>query len=314
MKFRIKHIFAFLFPSKKIFLLNLLLLIFMVLILFPYNDVIQKLTLKLSEISTDVHLQYDSHSLGIFPPRLILKKAELITPWTNGSAVFDRLTIYPTYLSLITFTPGIKATARIGKSKLKIILKTSFSSEGKNPPPLQIRAESQDFEIQHFQLFSPFFKGAKGLVDFFMDLKMNMRTNIIKGSIQLRAKDIFFNSYSFSQSIGTWTLPQLQWKSLEGKASLHNGRLDVQTIRIGEINDPLHLESKGFVNLKFGTLQLMREYNLELNLILDEQMKNQFFFLDLFLSNVEEKIGTDRYQYKAKITGRSSYPPKIEKL
>lgn len=314
MKFRIKHIFAFLFPSKKIFLLNLLLLIFMILIFFPYNDVVQKLTLKLSEVSTDIHLQYDSHSLGVFPPRLILKKAELITPWTNGSAMFDHLAIYPTYLSLITFKPGVKVTARIGKSKLKITLKTSFSSEGEGPSPLQIRAESQDFEIKYFKMFSPFFKGAKGFVDFFMDLKMNMRTNAIKGSMQVRAKDISFNSYSFSQSIGTWTLPQLQWKSLEGKASLNNGRLNVQTARIGEINDPFYLQSKGFVNLKFGTLQLIREYNVELNLVLDEQMKNQFFFLDLFLSNVEEKIGTDRYQYKAKITGRSSYPPKIEKL
>ena len=314
MKFRIKNILRILFPSKKIFLLNLLLLFLMVLILFPYNDVIQKLTYKLSKISTSTHLQYDSHSLGFFPPRLILKKAELITPWTTGPAVFDQLTIYPTYLSLITFNPGMKITARIGKSKLKIILKTSFSSQNKNPSPVQIRAESQGFEIKHFQLLSPFFKGSKGLIDFFTDLKMNTRTNVINGSMQMQAKDIFFNSYSFSQSIGTWTLPQLQWKSLEGKASLNNGRLNVQTIRIGEMNDPLYLQSKGFVNLKFGALQLIREYNLELNLMLDEEMKNQFFFLDLFLSNVEEKIGKNRYQYKAKVTGRSSYPPKIEKL
>ena len=314
MKFRIKNILLILFPSKKTFLLNLLLLILMILILFPYNDVVQKLTYKLSEISTSMHLQYDSHSLGVFPPRLILKKAELITPWTTGSTVFDQLIIYPTYLSLITFKPGMKVTAHIGKSKLNIILKTSFSSQSQSPSPVQIRAESKDFEIKNFQLLSPFFKNSKGLIDFFIDLKINMKTNIINGSIQMRAKDILFNSYSFSQSIGTWTLPQLQWKSLEGKATLNNGQLNVQTIRIGEINDPLYLQSKGFVNLKFGALQLVRKYNLELNLMLDEQIKTQFFFLDLFLSNVEEKIGEGRYQYKAKVTGRSSYPPKIEKL
>jgi len=314
MKFRIKNILPILFPSKKIFLLNLLLLALMVLILFPYNDVVQKLTHRLSEVFTSIHLQYDSHSLGVFPPRLILKKAELINPWTTGSAVFDQLTVYPTYLSLITFKPGMKIIARIGKSKIKVILKTSFSSQNQNPSPVQIRAESKNFEIKYFRLLSPFFKGSKGFIDFFMDLKMDLKVNAINGSMQIQAKDIFLNSYSFSQPIGTWTLPQLQWKSLEGKASLNDGRLNIQTIKIGEINDPLHLQSKGFVNLKFGTLQLLREYNLELNLILDEHMRAQFFFLNLFLSSVEEKIGENRYQYKAKVTGRSSYPPKIEKL
>ena len=314
MKFPIKKIFYLLFPSKKVFLLNLLIFILLIVILFPYNDVIQKLTYKLSEVSSSMHLQYDSHALGIFPPRLILKKAELMTPWTAGSASFDKLTIYPSYLSLLTFKPGIKITAYMGKSKLKIFLKTSFSSQRQNPSPVQIRMESQGFEITHFQLLSPFFNNSKGVIDFFMDLKMDFKENILNGSIQMKAKDLLFNSYSFSQSIGTWTLPQLQWKSLEGKASLNNGRLNIQGLRIGETKDPLYLQSKGFVNLKLGALQMIREYNLELNMMLNESMKNQFFFLDLFLSNVEEKIGEDRYQYKAKITGRSSYPPKIEKL
>ena len=312
MKFRIRHILKILFPSKKIFLLNFLSFVLLVLILFPYDDVVQKLTYQLSEFSSSMHLQYDSHSLGFFPPRLIVKKAELITPWTSSSISFEKLTVYPAYLSLITFRPGMKIIAHMKKSKLKILLKTSFKSQ--NPPTLQMRAESQGFEIKHFHLLSPFFNNSKGTVDFFTDLKMDMQSNTFNGSLQMRAKELSFNSYSFSQSIGTWTLPQLKWKSLEGKAVLNNGRLNIQTMRIGEINDPLYVQSKGFVNLKFGTLQLVREYNLELDLMLDEKMKNQFFFLDLFLSNVEEKIGENRYQYKAKITGRSSYPPKIEKL
>lgn len=314
MKFRIKNILRILFPSKKVFLLNLLIFILLIVILFPYDDVVHKLTYKLSEVSSSMHLQYDSHSLGFFPPRLILKKAELITPWTASSASFNQLTIYPAYLSLITFKPGMKIIAHMERSKLKILLKTALSPQDQGLPPMQIRAESQNFEMKHFQLLSPFFTDSKGFIDFFIDLKMDMKTNALNGSMQLRAKDIVFKSYSFSQSIGTWTLPELQWKSLEGKATLDKGRLNIQTMRVGEINDPLYIQSKGFVNLKFGTLQLIREYNLELDLKLDEKMKNQFFFLDLFLSNVEEKIGEDRYQYKAKITGRSSYPPKIEKL
>lgn len=312
MKFKIRDILKFLFPSKKFFLLNLLAFILLILILFPYDDLIQKLTYKLSEASSSMHLQYDSHSLGLFPPRLVLKKAELITPWTSSSVSFEELAVHPSYLSFITFKPGMKIIAYIGKSKLKVLLKTPLSPQSSSP--FQMRAESQGFEVKHFQLISSFFKDSKGIVDFFADLKMNIQKNTLNGSIQMRAKDVSFNSYSFSQSIGTWTLPQLQWKSLEGKAMLNDGRLNIQTMRIGEANDPLYLQSKGFVNLKFGTLQLVREYNVELDLILNEKMKSQFFFLDLFLSSVEEKVGEDRYQYKAKITGRSSYPPKIEKL
>ena len=314
MKLQIKKVFLILFPSKKIFLLNFLIFILLVVLLFPYEDVIQKLTYKLSSASTSIHLQYDSHSLGFFPPRLILKRVDLITPWTASSASFEQLAASPAYLSFLIFKPGVKITAYKGQSKLKILFKTSFSSQEKKSSPVEMRAESQNFEIKHLQLLSPFFNNSQGVVDFFLDLKMDMRTNIVNGSIQVQAKDVFFNSYSFSQSIGTWTLPQLKWKTLEAKASLNKGRLNIQRLHIGEINDPLYLQSKGFVNLKFGALQMIREYNLELDLLLNETMKNQFFFLDLFLSNVEEKIGENRYQYKAKITGRSSYPPKIEKL
>ncbi len=310
----IKKTLSILFPSKKVFLLNLLGFLFLILILFPYDDVVQKLTYKLSESSSKMNLQYHSHSLGFFPPRLILKKAELITPWTDGPAVFDQITIYPAYLSLVVFRPGMKVTAQMEKSKLKVFFKTSFADPGEKNPPSQIRAESQSFEIKHLQWLSPFFNNSQGTADFFIDLKINTQTNSVNGSLQMRAKDILFNSYSFSQSIGTWTLPQLKWKSMEGKALLKGGRLNIQKMRIGDINDPLYLQSKGFVNLKFGALQPLREYNLELDLMLDEKMKNQFFFLDLFLSNVEEKIGKDRWQYKAKINGRSSYPPKIEKM
>ena len=314
MKLNIKKIFLILFPSKKIFLLNLLIFILLVVFLFPYEDVIQKLTYKLSSASSSMHLQYDSHSLGLFPPRLILKKVELITPWTSGSTSFEQLTLSPAYLSFLTFKPGVNITAYRGKSKLKVLFKTSFSSQEKKSSPIEIRAESQNFEIKHLHLLSPFFNNSQGAVDFFLNLKMDMKTSKVNGSIQMQAKDVFFNSYSFSQSIGTWTLPQLKWKTLEAKASLNKGRLNIQRLRIGEVNDPLHLQSKGFVNLQFGALQMIREYSLELDLLLNETMKNQFFFLDLFLSNVEEKIGENRYQYKAKITGRSSYPPKIEKL
>ena len=314
MKLQIKSLFLTLFPSKKTALLNLLIFILLIFILFPYDDVIQKLNYKLSEASSSVHLQYDSHSLGFFPPRLILKKADLITPWMTGPASFDKLAFSPAYLSFMAFKPGIRITAYREKSKLKILLKTSFLSQGKNTRPFEIRAESKNFEIKHFQLLSPFFNRSRGVIDFFVDLKADMQTNLFNGSIQMRAQDVFFNSYSFSQSIGTWTLPQLKWKSLEGKASLDKGRLNIQNLRIGERTSPLYLQSKGFINLKFGALQMIREYDLELDVLLNEEMKNQFFFLDLFLSNVEEKIEEDRYQYKAKITGRSSYPPKIEKL
>ena len=314
MKFPIKKIFLILFPSKKVFLLNCLIFILLIAFLFPYEDIIQKLTYKLSSTSSSMHLQYDSHSFGFFPPRLILKRVELITPWTADSASFEQLTLSPAYLSFLVFKPGVNITAYKGRSKLKILFKTSFLSQEKKPSPVEIRAESKGFEIKHFQLLSPFFNNSQGIIDFFLDLKMDMKTNKINGSIQMQAKDVFFNSYSFSQSIGTWTLPQLKWKTIEAKASLNKDRLNIQRLRIGEMNDPLYLQSKGFVNLKLGALQMIREYNLELDVLLDEAMKNQFFFLDLFLSNVEEKIGENRYQYKAKITGRSSYPPKIEKL
>ena len=311
---KIKNTLSILFPSKKIFFLNLLGFLLLIFILFPYDDVVHKLTAKLSEASPKIHLQYDSHSLGFFPPRLIFKKAELLTPWTDSSAVFDRITITPAYLPLIIFKPGMNIIAQMEKTRLKVFFKTSFSSQRQKTPPIQIRAESKDFEIKHLHLLSPFFNGSEGFADFFIDLKMNRQTNSVKGSLQVRAKNAAFQSYSFSQSIGTWALPPLKWKSLESKAFLDKGRLNIQTMRIGEINDPLYLQSKGFVNLKFGALQMIREYNLELDLQLDEKMKNQFFFLDLFLSNVAEKAGKDRWQYKAKISGRSSYPPKIEKL
>ena len=305
----------FIRTKRKMILLSLLFFIVFLFVLFPYEDVIQKVVLKLSKSPTNpIHFRYESSSIGFFPPHVSFKNAEFQIPQIPKPIASDRLILKPSYLSLLALHLGIQIEIVKGSSRVKIRIKQSSYKKQKR---LHIRVKSKKLDVQHLSFLSGFFSRAKGVLEFFLDLQLDPSyVTPPKGTLQLKGTNMSFYPFSFSKKyIGTINLPQLDWKTLEGKVLINKDQIDIQNIEIGKTADPFYLFLKGYVNVSFSQFRkYIKDYEIELNWILDKKIKDLLFFIDLFLSDIEEKLPENRFQYKAKVTGRSSYPPKIQKI
>ena len=304
------------FIDKKTFLFGFAGFILFFLILFPYEDAVQKI-LQFSQNSLPFQVNYESPSIKLFPPRLVLKKTEISPDWLLYPAHFDEISVSPAYLAFLTFKPGFNFNVKLKKSKADIsVHKLSLSK--KNSQIFRIRAKSKFLELKNLHFFSSFFKNASGSVEFFLDLKTDLNfKSEPRGELQVRAKNsLQFQPYSFPKKyIWTLSLPGLKWESFELKAEINKDKFSFKKIAIGQQNSPFYLNSKGTLNLLLSPISTsIDSYNFEMDLRLSPEIKKQFFFIDILLSNVEEKLGPNRYQYKARINGRSSYPPKIQKI
>ena len=307
-------IFQKLKQFQKQIILTLSIYLILCLIFFPYKDVVQKLTLTLTHSHPELNLTYQSSSVGFFPPRLIFNKAELTTPWFIQEILMDQLIIKPHYFALLAFKLGAKIEFIKQASKIQFRFKKSFS---KKQEEFLIQIQSKHLEVGQLDFFSPFFTHSKGIVEFFLDMKFDPSfIKQPKGSLQIQGKNLEFQPYSFSKKyIGTFNLPLFQWKSLKGKMKTSKGEVQLEDLTIGQKTDSFYFHSTGRLNLNLGRFKKsIQDYDMDFDLILDKKIKDQFFFIDLFLSDVEKKISEQRFQYTANIQGRSLYPPKIKKI
>ena len=302
----------FLKKNQKQILFVFIFYVALCFVFFPYDDAVQKWALQLSQPYPNLNLTYESSSVGLFPPRLIFQKAELTTPWLIQNVQMDQLTLKPYHLALLAFTLGAKIEIIQKTSNVQIRLKKSFSKKKKE---FIIQIQSKSFEVSQLEFLSSFFSHSKGQIEFFLNLSFDPSfLNLPKGVLQLKGRNMEFQPYSFSKKyIGTFNLPLLQWKSLAGKIKTSKGEVHLENLTIGKKTDPFYLFSKGLLNLSLGRFKKsIQDYNIDFNLILDKKIKDQFFFIDLFLSEVEHKISENRFEYSANIKGRSLYPPKIQ--
>ena len=299
---------------KKQIILTLIVYLMLCLVFFPYKDMVQKLTFTLTHSHPDLNLIYQSSTVGFFPPRLIFNKAELTTPWFVQDILMDQLIIKPHYFALLALTLGAKVEVIKQTSKIQMWFKKSFS---KKQEEFLIQIQSKNLEVKQLDFLSSFFAHSQGIIEFFLDLKFDPSFfKQPKGFLQIQGKNLEFQPYSFSKKyIGTFNLPLLQWKSLKGKMKTSKGEVTLEDLTIGQKTDSFYLHSTGRLNLNLGRFKKsIQDYDMDFDLILDKKIKDQFFFIDLFLSDVENKISDQQFQYTANIQGRSLYPPKIKNL
>ena len=306
---------SFIKANKKFFFAGLALFIALFLFIFPYNDAIEKITFKALK-SSPINIQYDSSSIHFFPPGISFKKIEASADFFSSPLLTGKIVIYPFYKALFALKPGVRIRIYFDKSYLDLFLRKTFASKNYENPA-QIKVHSTNLPFEHLKFFSPFFINSKGVLDLFLDLTIDLKySSQPKGEIRFKAQNIWFQPYSFTKKyLGAINLPHLKWGALAGDMKMERGKLDVANVTIGKQNDALYLQSKGFVNISWNRFGMnLKNYNLELDLRLSQFMKPQLYFVDLFLSNIEQKLDDNTVQYKAQITGQSFYPPKIKKL
>lgn len=299
---------------KKSLVLIFIFYVILGLIFFPYEDALQKTLFQLTESHQDVNLKYESSFVGLLPPRVSLKNVEITTPWFIQTIAIDQLIIKPSYLALMALTFGLKVEFVKKSSRVRLWMKNSSFKKRKK---LLIQIQSKALNLRHLSFASSFFANAKGIAEFFINFKWDPSfSSPPEGFFQVRGKDMEFQPYSFPKKyIIPMDLPHLTWKTLDGKLTMSKDQVQIEKLVIGRKSGPFYLDSKGQVGVKIGKFRkTIENYNIDLNLILDQKIKSRLIFVDLFLSNVEDAVSKDRFQYSANIQGRALHPPKIKKL
>ncbi len=305
-----------LLPSKKYLFTLLVVFLLFLIILFPYNDAVQKILYRISQSNLPVQILYNSHHFGFFPLQLSFQGVRMFAPQLSQPIRIEKLVIKPYYWSLLSLRTGIKLQLHTKNSQLNFLLNKTYTKD-KGTKPIHIRVQSQNLTLETLNIISPFFNQSQGVMEIFADLTLDLNsTKSPEGFIQVRARNVELQPYSFSAKyIGTITTPFLQWKTIDGKFQFKKGDFFIDSLNMGPHTAPLSLQANGVVRLHWSPLsRRLKSYDTELKMIMNEKIKNQFFFVELFLVSVEKKLDNHRYQYNARISGQYPKPPKIQKL
>ena len=303
-------------PDKKYLWSTLGAFLLCLAFLFPYNDAVQKILYKISQNNLPVKITYESHNVGFIPLRLSFQNVKMFFSQLSQPINIEKLIIKPYYWSFLSFKPGIKLQIHSKESQLNFFLNKAYSKNLKSQP-IHIRVQSQHLALKNMNIVSSFFNQSQGIMELFIDLKLDLNfTEGPEGVIQFRIHDVEFQPYSFSpQYVGTITTPLLQWKTIDGKFQFKQGDLFLESLNTGPVTAPLSLQAQGVIRMHWSPLsQKLKSYDTQLKMIMSEKIKNKFFFVDLFLANVEKELDNNRYQYNARISGQHPKPPKIQKL
>ena len=311
MKAQLKLFFS---KNKKFILFSIGFFFVFLILLLPYDDGIQKGLIELTKTSP-VRVQYESSFAGLFPPKIALDEVVVESSVFSSPMISQKIIIKPFYQALLALKLGVKARIHFKDNFLDLALSRSSS---KKRDTLRMKGQSEHLPFDSLKFLSPFFSGAKGGLQFSSRLNMDLNySDQPEGEVIFSAKNVRFNPSSFTKKyIGTVRLPLLKWQSLSGKLQTKKGRLQIENIVMGEKKtDPLYLRLDGFANINWGRYgPELKNYDLKLELEVDKKTKAELFFIDLFLSQIEEKTDKERLRYRAQVTGQSFYPPKIQKL
>lgn len=301
--------------SKKFFIIGGLSFIGLYLLLFPYTDLIENQWVQISKKIPQAQVDYSNLSLGIFPPRLILKNAEITSSFLQTPLLAQSLVIKPNYLSLFALKLGAVVRLNFKDSYISFSAKQLSSKAPKKLYRIEIISKSMP--IRSLSAFSPFFQGAKGIVNLDVDIRLSPSSlsNLeVSGNFQAQLVELQPHSLSI-KNIGVINFPLLQWGSAAASLKISNGQILLDRMVIGELSDSLYINTKGSASYEWKSFRRrFKKYNIDLEIRMDNKFKSRFVFIDLFLSKTKHLLSPQRTGYKANISGTSSSNPKIKKI
>jgi len=299
---------VFKYHKKKILVVILSTLAFGV-VLFPYDDLGDVITVQVAKLSgNQVFLQFEHLGLDIFPaPGLNLEQVEVATP-TLPALKADELTLSPSIAGLLTFKPGFVARAK-GFLEGDILL--NFKSGDK----VEDGVYRQDIELSVGGL-------ELGALKDFIELpvplkgKANLKTTVVvdptyrdqpDGEIELNTGRIDLPPSTVPTYYGPLSLPAFQWSQVKLKGRLSGGKLIIENADIGDSKDAFNGQFKGsisinMVNTGAGPTPQFGAYELKMKLNVDKTAQES---LSLFLGILDgyKKPNFNGASYAVRISG-----------
>lgn len=306
---------VFRFHKFKIFVALVSAVIF-TLIIFPYSDLGDLVSSKVSELSgNQVYLQFEGLSLNLIPqPGLEMESVFLETPYLPSLTV-DSLSLSPSIIGLLSFKPGISAYAR-GFLDGKLSLSTRGGDKTKSGARKQIiTLSTNNVDMSKLAKFAELPIPLKGKLT--LDADGVIDPNFGEqpaGKLTLEIRKFEVISSTVPTSFGPVNVPGIAVSKLNLSGQLTDGRFTIDDGRIGQPNDDLHGAVKGDINLRVDRIGgqpnfNVSAYNLEVDLTASTGLQSKAStFLSLLDSYKQSSANGTRYFFRVSSRGCSTPP------
>ncbi len=282
------------------FLLFLSFLFSLSLILsLPFKKISDHILASTLHSSAKCNLSYNDYNFSLFMPKINFDKVSV----PAGCISKDQQVLPLEKLSLgfggINFSP-LGAVANLGLKMNKTEFTIKASSNGKDH---LVKIDDQKIDLPTITAL------LKKLANFDLSLegmaKVNLNAQIKKNKLKAFNLDIESkNFYLPKQAIVGFALPDMDLQRLKVKAQGKDTKILVEEVNFGDDDSsPLYLLAKGEILANYSNFSSSNA-DLELDLFIGEEVKEEFAMADMFLAQYKNSKG----EYKLKLDGKLSSP------
>ena len=268
-----KSLFA---NHKGKMVLTLFLSVIFFALLFPFNDLSDLVTAKISDATAgNVYVAFDKMDLSFVPLGLAVNNVSIETPLAPTLSM-DALSASPWIAGLLAFKPGADVHA---KGLFRADVDLGFKQTGKTTDGA---AQTIDLNVAGLSLpaVSEYLR-AGNLLNLMLTGNLDLATNIAidssfktqpDGTIQATGKNFGLPSQSLMTAIGPMQTPQLKLGSVALKAKLGSSRLEIEEFSFGGKGQDLTGKVKGELGLfvqadgRGGAVPILKDYNLQVDM------------------------------------------------
>ena len=242
----------FRFHKMKIFVFIAATVIFF-LALFPYNDLGELVTAKVSEATNkQIYLQFDEMGFSVLPQIGLQLKNVYVESAAAPTLTMGALSLSPSLRSLLTFSPGFSLYAQ---DFLKGDLQFSLRAGKKNSKGDAEQIAQLDLEgigLDEISRIANLPVSLAGSVQ--GDTEINVDPNFLtqpSGPINLEISQ-FSPPASIPTPFGAFNLPSLTISRITAEARLVGGELFLDNVKIGSGSDELSGTVKGRLRMRLS--------------------------------------------------------------
>ncbi len=312
--------FRFLFSNKWKILLTLFLSVVFLVLLFPLSDLNDLISSQVSKLTNNkVFLQFDKMSLNPLSPSVSFEKLYVETPQISG-LTSDELSVSPSISALISKKPGGTVTAKgFLKGELEISMSPAPANGGVDKSKIDISASNLSLnEARQMANLSLPIKGqlslsSQAVADLTLTEQPEVDLSLTVLKFEMASAMVPFQDGLQLQ------LPEINFEKIELKGRLSNGKMQIETGKLGTNKDDFYGEIKGdlaltFQNMGGQVVPVVGAYNITLDLKANTRFQQRAKLFLGFLDGSKVSSGAIN-NYKLRIQASAmGMPPQITPL
>lgn len=302
--------------------LTLLFFVIFVFILFPFGDLSDFISSKVSSLTNNqIYLQFDQLHLNPLSPSIRLDNVVVETRQIDNLNI-NSLTASPSILALISKKPGGTLAAEgIFGGNATVKVHPSPNKDKADIPKSTVDLNLNKISLKDLQTSFNLSLPISGQLNLnslaTVDLSFSEQPD---GDLTAQITKFELSSANINlPDMGNLNLPEIKFSSVDIKSKFQAGKFTIENLKLGTAADELSGSIKGDVNLIIQNLNgqfhpVVNSYNLSIDLLAKPTFKDRasFFlgFIDRFQSI--ENSGT-RYKFKL-ISLSPGLPPQFSPL